>query len=286
MRRIRRLALAGAAALACGRARGEPPAFLLKDARYDWNGAVKVKDATLQGLTQTMDRAFPLWRDAVDWRTVNFTRYSKIIVSGPQRSGTTWFAWSLATHLGYLHLDEREEKKLPDQEGRNTIKVNYGNARSVADMATIVRSPAKVVMQRPMWSHALHKLPPHPSILVIFLARNCLDVFRSQNRIMSSNISDQGWTCKYGRTLEWHWYHVDATLRKHLDSEHDMICAIKQQAYMRYQRGQMDKLKIANVPVDYASSQTMSSFVPVDARQKLKPKQIASSPPPTNESRE
>ena len=67
-------------------------------------------------------------------------------------------------------------KKLPDQEGRNTIKVNVGSARSVADMATIVRSPAKVVMQRPMWSHALHKLPPHPSILVIFLARNCLDV--------------------------------------------------------------------------------------------------------------
>ena len=61
---------------------------------------------------------------------------------------------------------------------------------------------------------------------------------------------------------------------------------LKQQAYMRYQRGQMDKLKIANVPVDYASSQTMSSFVPVDARQKLKPKQVASSPPPTNESRE
>ena len=40
MRRIRRLALAGAAALACGRAarlsrRGEPPAFLLQDARGD-----------------------------------------------------------------------------------------------------------------------------------------------------------------------------------------------------------------------------------------------------------
>jgi len=31
MRRIRRLALAGAAALVCGRARGEPPAFLLKE---------------------------------------------------------------------------------------------------------------------------------------------------------------------------------------------------------------------------------------------------------------
>ena len=39
-----------------------------------------------------MARAFPLHSDAVPWDSINYTRYTKIIVSGTQRSGTTFFA--------------------------------------------------------------------------------------------------------------------------------------------------------------------------------------------------
>jgi hypothetical protein len=40
-------------------------------------------------------------------------------------------------------------------------------------------------------------------VFVAFLARNCLDVFRSQNKILSTDKSDAGWTCMHGRTTEW-----------------------------------------------------------------------------------
>jgi cytidylate kinase len=40
----------------------------------------------------------------VDWRSADFSNYTKIIVSGPQRSGTTWFASALARHLNYTHI--------------------------------------------------------------------------------------------------------------------------------------------------------------------------------------
>jgi len=36
-----------------------------------------------------MDRVFPLRSEAVSWESINWKNYSKIIVSGPQRSGTT-----------------------------------------------------------------------------------------------------------------------------------------------------------------------------------------------------
>ena len=33
-------------------------------------------------------------------------QYDKIIISGPQRSGTTFFSWSLSQDLGYNLVDE------------------------------------------------------------------------------------------------------------------------------------------------------------------------------------
>ena len=42
------------------------------------------------GGTQTLDdRMFPLYAEAVSWESIEWKNYSKIIVSGPQRSGTT-----------------------------------------------------------------------------------------------------------------------------------------------------------------------------------------------------
>ena len=110
---------------------------------------------------------------------------------------------------------------------------------------------------------------------MIFLSRNCLDVYRSQNRIMSNNESDRGWTCQYGRTVEWHWYHLDAELNPHFDNEHDMICTIKQQVYRRFQRAAMDRARIANVPISYQSASTMASFTPPSGRKNLKGKEVA-----------
>ena len=37
-------------------------------------------------------------------------------------------------------------------------------------------------MERPGWAYLLHKLPAMPKTFVAFMARDCLDAFRSQNR--------------------------------------------------------------------------------------------------------
>ena len=238
-----------------------------------------------QLLAELLDRAFPLSSDAVSWESVDWKRYSKIIVSGPQRSGTTFFALALAQHLGYIHLDENDKStKIPrwsapaaaaastrDRSG-DSVTVN---AR-ISQMPEILGSSARVVMQRPQWSAELHELPASPDVFVAFLARNCLDVYRSQNRIMSSAGDDTGWTCKYGRTVEWQPYHKKPELHAAIESEHDMICVIKQQAYRNYQRAELDRRGIANAPVGYFSFHSLGSFRNASDRTDLGPKSVLS----------
>ena len=202
-----------------------------------------------------MAQAFPLHSDAVPWDSINYTRYTKIIVSGPQRSGTTFFAKALAAHLGYEHWDENRQGTINTDGG--TLKLN-GNT----PLSMVLKVPRLMVLQRPQLSHIIHKLPESPEVFVAFLARNCLDVFRSQNRILNNDDKgdDSGWTCKYGRQVEWSHYHSDPILRSHVDSEHDMICTIKQQVYRRYQRGEMGRRGIATMPIAYDSFQTLGHF--------------------------
>ncbi|KAJ1452220.1 hypothetical protein M885DRAFT_527764 [Pelagophyceae sp. CCMP2097] len=218
-----------------------------------------------------MDRAFPLARTAIPWSAVDWRRHSKIIVSGPQRSGTTFFASALARHLGYKHVDEFAQVEVLGRGGASfVISVSSG-------IDAMLQTDERLVLQRPQWSHTLHNLPGNNSeIFVAFLARNCLDVFRSQNRIMSTETADTGWTCKYGRRMEWLHYHTDAQLLRSIESEHDMICTIKQQAYRNYQRVEMDRKRIATAPISYKSFKTLNdTFKSSSFRSNLAPKQIA-----------
>ena len=223
-----------------------------------------------QLFAELLDRTFPLSPDAVSWESVDWKRYSKIIVSGPQRSGTTFFALALAQHLGYIHLDENDKStKIPRSSG-DSVTVN---AR-ISQMPEILGSSARVVMQRPQWSAELHELPASPDVFVAFLARNCLDVYRSQNRIFSSGTEDTGWTCKFGRTIEWQPYHTKPELRAAIGSEHDMICVIKQQAYRNYQRAELDRRGIANAPIGYSSFHSLGSFRNASDRTELDSKSV------------
>jgi hypothetical protein len=234
-------------------------------------------------LDALLARAFPLARDAVSWESVNWINYSKIIISGPQRSGTTFFAASLAAYLGYTHVDEGRKIEVQPKDGKEFFVIN-GAHDTPAIMSKILDIPERLVLQRPTWSAKLHELPLSPDIFVAFIARNCLDVYRSQNRIMTNTTAppgapdeDTGWTCKFGRKREWRRYHEDPTLLAVIDSEHDMICTMKQQAYQRYQRHVMDTRGIANAPIAYASFGSLPAFVNSTSRERhnLGPKQIA-----------
>ena len=217
-------------------------------------------------------RSFPLAEDAVSWETIPWSSYSKIIVSGPQRSGTTFFAWSLAQHLGYTHLDENNHVEIAvERDGkRSMLKING----TIEQMPQIMHSSQRLVMQRPRWSSQLHKLNKSEDVFVAFLARNCLDVYRSQNRIFSNERDDLGWTCKFGRTAEWRPYHEDLELNAAIDSEHDMICVIKQQAYKNLQRAELQRRSIATAALSYASFHSLGAFHNASEREGLGPKTV------------
>lgn len=214
------------------------------------------------------DTMFPLRLLAVPWSSIEYRTASKIYIVGPQRSGTTFFAATLARHLNYEHWDEDKVSIATLQSGQN-ISVSHSTP-----VATVLQLKANMVLQRPQLSHTLHEFPPSDQLLIIFMARNCLDVFRSQNRILSNAPYNVGWTCKFGRTLEWQHYN-ESNLMQHADSPYDMICTIKQQVYRRFQLGQLLKKNIATAAVDYRSLATFEAFVDAAARQNFGAKQIA-----------
>lgn len=132
--------------------------------------------APLSGLAAAhrslLRRVYPLYDEAVPWDTVPFEQYDVVLVTGPQRSGTTWAACALATQLNYTLFDERH----PITGGNDTLRAlqrtfAYSRARG-----------ERAVVQSPMGTKDLHLLPVWPGLLVAFMARNCIDVFRCAAR--------------------------------------------------------------------------------------------------------
>jgi hypothetical protein len=223
---------------------------------------------------KTFSRAFPLYSDAVAWDAIEWRKYKTIIISGPQRSGTTYFCKALAAHLGYKRLDEGMSAVLEDADGAPSInvrKMRVGKREIVDETSAVLRARERVVMQRPQWSYALHLLPPSPDLLVIVLARNCLDVLISQNRIK--------WTCTHGE-FESSLFKAEAEINPALTAAagdlDDMVCAVKQRAYKHYQAAALARKGVATYAVAYTSFGTLSGFVNnTRARKAFKPKQIA-----------
>ena len=178
-------------------------------------------------------RVYPLHNEGKDWEAVPLGKYRVILVTGPQRSGTTWAACALASQLGFTLYDERH----PLTGGNDTL-VALRRAFAFAREQT-----AGAVIQSPMATSILHELPIFPGLAVIFLARNCLDVFRSQNRVMPHR---GGWTCVAGRTKELRKYRLRPELTPHFD-ERDFVCTIKQHVWMRYQRPLLEERAAAVV---------------------------------------
>jgi len=174
-----------------------------------------------------LERIYPLHDQAVHWDSVPLSRHKVILVTGPQRSGTTWAACVLALHYGFALFDERH----PLTAGNDTL-VALRRA-----FALVREQPVGAVIQSPMATSLLHELPIFPGLAIVFLARNCLDVFRSQNRVMPHR---GGWTCVAGRTKELRKYRTRPELLPHFD-ERDMVCTIKQHVWTRFQRPLLER---------------------------------------------
>eukprot|EP00965_Chrysotila_dentata_P221170 6192231-Pleurochrysis_carterae.AAC.2 len=147
---------------------------------HDNDRVASKHDAAYQSL---LARVYPLHASARPWQDLQLDSYDIILVTGPQRSGTTWVACALASSLNYTLFDERH----PITGGNDTLRAlqrTFGYLRLHKQRA---------VIQSPMATQILHLLPTWPGLLVMFLARNCLDVFRSQNKIDKAL---GGWTCE------------------------------------------------------------------------------------------
>jgi len=90
--------------------------------------------------------------------------YKKVLVTGPQRSGTTFAAKSIAKILGYRFVDEEEYKVHNEMMFISYLTLNE-----------------KLVIHAPAMSHLL-PLNYHDTF-VIWMQRNIMDVIKSEDKI-------------------------------------------------------------------------------------------------------
>ena len=93
-------------------------------------------------------------------------KFSRIIVSGPQRSGTTFCCRVLAESLGYRAFFE---------ESFNTYDEDL--------FYELLRTKRKCVVQAPAMSYLLHKIEQDDETLIIFMRRDLADILLSQERV-------------------------------------------------------------------------------------------------------
>ncbi len=94
-------------------------------------------------------------------------KYSSIIVTGPQRSGTTAVSVMMAQDLEYLVWDERHHENNFTHVMRYAAKPDYPG----------------VVIQAPALSWCIERLPRMRNVLVVWMLRDREEIDASQNRI-------------------------------------------------------------------------------------------------------
>ena len=91
--------------------------------------------------------------------------FDRIIISGPQRSGTNLASQFIHFNLEYRYVDELEFDFYLESHFMNVLK-----------------STKKIIVQAPTMSHILH-LVDVPSTIVLFCIRDVRDIIRSEDRI-------------------------------------------------------------------------------------------------------
>jgi len=92
-------------------------------------------------------------------------KFKKVIVTGPQRSGTTIAGKMIAGDLSYRYVDE----------GFHSVGSNIGL------LTNFLSDKEKIVVQCPILAFQAHNMPP--GWAVVFMRRNVDDIHRSQKRI-------------------------------------------------------------------------------------------------------
>lgn len=126
------------------------------------------------------------------------TRFDKILVTGPQRSGTRVCARMIARDTGHRYVDEKE------------IAVGH---RDLLD--ALCGAEHKFVVQCPALCHCIHEFGADDT-LIILMRRKIEDIIASQERIEWGNEQDQ--------------------LRRHYGGVEGPISVIRYRFWEKYQR--------------------------------------------------
>ena len=159
----------------------------------------------------------------------------RIVVSGPQRSGTMIASKMLAHDLGLTHLDECE----------------FDTHNFYKFYCELIRRP-DFVIHAPAMSRHLDVLP---KCSVVWMRRNLSDILRSQNRI--------GWE-EHGP------YHGLPERDKYFDHSQEPVASIKTRAWEKFQRISLGSKAF---DLDYESLSNHPMWIDKDDRKDFKERQ-------------
>lgn len=116
-----------------------------------------------------LNETYPLHSLASSWESIPWKNYDQLLVVGPQRSGTTWVAQTLASILGYSYVDELGVTRddviaLLSEDGSNATE-------------------SRRVIHKPSTTDDVHSFTLRRRQAVVFVARTCIEVIRSQVNI-------------------------------------------------------------------------------------------------------
>lgn len=224
-----------------------------------------------KSLRSFQTRTFPLLKLARPWQTVKFKKFKQILIVGPEKSGTTFIAQVLSKMLDFTFIDESQKSYSLTSRAGSPLKCAWQNLYpNAAEFAACIEQAfsarERVIFQAPLITHLLQAFKLLPSVLVVFVARNCLDAWKSQNK---HGETFGGWTCAVERKAGLQAYKSVEAFRPYFD-ERDMLCKIKQDVWLKYQE---PKLRSFAATVLYESFETTALWVPAEKRRQWSPKQ-------------
>jgi hypothetical protein len=169
-------------------------------------------------------------------------KYKKIVVTGPQRSGTTFFSNSLSKELGFRNIDERKYKV------------------HIEDLFLKELKSENIVIQAPAMSHMIHLLEKDKSVCIVFIFRDDEEIINSEKRIK--------WDVNHFQTEKNKYINMFGVgIRKYKKN-----CKMKKYVWNFIQKKQ---LKNDHLEVCHSILKEFNGFLDKKERKNFRPKQIS-----------
>lgn len=166
---------------------------------------------------------------------IDFQQFHKILVTGPQRSGTRIGAKIIADETNYTYIDERDF-------GVHDRELFEG----------VLKSEKKLVIQCPGMCYCIERYS-NPDILIVMMIRPIPDIIASEKRVK--------WI--HGPYHEYEKYGIDRLEARNLRRHHnDQISVRKYQYWRSYQKDRIQHL----LELDYESLSYHRLWIPKEQR--------------------